>query len=575
MAEGRQCGCYSEYLSLFGSIFEFVLSFYSRLYYNGRMAKKDSIDSLNEAQLRSLVESLMNQLSGQQDNINHLASELIIRDQAITARDQEITRRDHELRLQQQLLTWKETRIAQLSHEMAVLKRWKFGRSREGLSADQLSLLDETIDADLAGVELELDELREGIGEGLAGADDEKVARSPRQPRRAPLPAGLPRTDVHHEPQSTVCANAGCAAALERIGEDVSEKLDYTPGTFTVERHVRGKWVCRCCQTLVQAPVPAHIIDKGIPTAGLLAHVLVAKYADHLPLARQEHIFARAGVPIARSTLAQWVGQCGVQLQPVVDALREEVLAHRVLHADETPVQMLKPGAGKTHRAYLWAYATGQHERLKAVVYDFCESRAGANASEFLQHWRGALMVDDYAGYKQVLKSPGVTELGCLAHARRKFFDLHQAGGSAVATKALEYFDHIYSIERAVQERQGGQAERLWARQRHVAPVMQALHQWMLLQRQQVPDGTATAKALEYSLRRWQALTQFLQDGQLPLDNNHLERQIRPIAVGKHNWLFAGSLRAGQRAAAVMTLINSAKLNGLDGRQGVLAGHLL
>ena len=190
--------------------------------------------------------------------------------------------------------------------------------------------------------------------------------------------------DQHHEPESTTCTTEGCGCTLKRIGEDVSEKLDYTPGLFTVERHIRGKWACAKCQTLTQAPVPAQIIDKGIPTAGLLAQVLVAKYADHLPLYRQEGIFARAGMALPRSTLAQWVGVCGVQLQPLVDALKTEILSHAVLHADETPVAMLKPGNKKTHRAYLWAYAPGAFENLKAVVYDFCESRSGAHARSFL-----------------------------------------------------------------------------------------------------------------------------------------------------------------------------------------------
>jgi transposase len=203
-----------------------------------------------------------------------------------------------------------------------------------------------------------------------------KTAAAPRQqPKRAALPAGLPRVDIHHEPDSTTC---GCGCQLKRVGQDVSEKLDYTPGVFTVEQHIRGKWACGNCETLIQAPVPAQIIDKGIPTAGLLAQVLVAKYSDHLPLYRQERIFGRSGVALPRSTLAQWVGVCGVQLQPLVDALKGEILRHSVLHADETPVEMLKPGKKKTHRAYLWAYAPGAFEDLKAVVYDFCESRAQA-----------------------------------------------------------------------------------------------------------------------------------------------------------------------------------------------------
>jgi transposase len=217
-----------------------------------------------------------------------------------------------------------------------------------------------------------------------------------------------------------VCA---CGCALKRIGEGVAEKLDYTPGVFTVHRHIRGKWACAKCQTLIQAPVAAHVIDKGIPTTGLLAQGLVAKYLDHQPLYRKEGIFARAGLAIPRSTLAQWVGACGVQLQPLVDALRQAMLERGVLHADETPVAMLVPRNGKTHRAYVWTYGTTSYDSLKAVIYDFAQSRAGENARRFLEGWRGKLVCDDFAGYKALFRD-GVTEVGCMAHARRKFHEL-------------------------------------------------------------------------------------------------------------------------------------------------------
>jgi transposase len=237
---------------------------------------------------------------------------------------------------------------------------------------------------------------------------------------------------------------------MKRIGEDVAEKLDYQPGVFSVERHVRGKWACAKCQTLIQAPVDAHIIDKGIPTAGLLAQVLVAKFADHLPLYRQEAIFGRAGVAIPRSTLGAWVGSCGVQLQPLVDALKVDILKHSVVHADETPVQMLKPGSGKTHRSYLWAYAAGAFEETRAVVYDFVRA-AGENAKTFLGDWRGSLVCDDFSGYKQLM-TQGITEVGCLAHARRKFFDLHASNKSQIAHSALEQIARVYDIEREIKE---------------------------------------------------------------------------------------------------------------------------
>ena len=284
-------------------------------------------------------------------------------------------------------LTFKQATIDKLTHENALLKRLKFAAQSERFSAEQRSLLDETLDADLQAVNDEIEQL----------TPTQTTPRHKEQPKRQVLPANLPRTDIHHEPDSTTCA---CGCQLKRIGEDVAEKLDYVPGVFSVERHIRGKWACAKCETLTQAPVDAHVIDKGIPTTGLLAQVLVAKFADHLPLYRQEAIFGRAGLAIPRSTLGAWVGSCGVQLQPLVDALKAEILSHSVVHADETPVQMLKPGNGKTHRAYLWAYAAGAFEDTRAVVYDFCESRAGENAKVFLGDWRGSLVCDDFSGYK-------------------------------------------------------------------------------------------------------------------------------------------------------------------------------
>jgi hypothetical protein len=312
--------------------------------------------------------------------------------------------------------------------------------------------------------------------------------------------------------------------------------------------------------------VAPHIIDKGIPTSGLLAQVLVAKFLDHLPLYRQEHIFERAGLAIARSTLAQWVGECGARLQPLVDALRAELLKHDVLHADETPVAMLKPGNGKTHRAYLWSYCTTRYNETKAVVFDFADSRAGQHARDFLglpgeDGWRGKLVCDDYSGYKQLL-TMGVTEAGCLAHARRRFFDLWANHKSAVAEEALKYFVQLYEVEREAQGLTPDERRRI--RQLKARPVADTLSQWLQLQRQKVPDGSATARAIGYSRGRWVALTRYVDDGDLPLDNNWVENQIRPIALGRNNWLFAGSLRAGERAAAVMSLVHSARLNGHD-----------
>jgi len=441
-----------------------------------------------------------------------------------------------------------QTLIEKLTHEIAQLKRFKFAKRSEQLSPDQVSLLDDLIDTDIAAIEAELEALKPA-----------RASTEVRQkPKRTALPPQFPRTLIHHEPDNSHCQ---CGCALKRIGEDVSEKLDYTPGTFTVERHIRGKWVCDQCETLIQAPVPAQIIDKGIPTAGLLAHVMIAKFADHLPLYRQESIFGRAGLVIARSTLAQWVGNCGVQLQPLVDALRDAVLAQHVIHADETPVSMLAPGEKKTHRAYVWAYATSQFSDVAAVVYDFSPSRAGEHARNFLQDWKGKLVCDDFGGYKASFEL-GVTEIGCMAHARRKFFELHATNKSQLAEQALRYIQLLYEIEHEVRDLEPDLRRRI--RQEKAVPVMDALHAWMITQRLLVHDGSAISKALDYSLKRWTALSRYLDDGAVPIDNNWAENQIRPWALGRKNWLFAGSLRSGKRAAAIMSLIQSARLNGHD-----------
>ncbi len=437
-----------------------------------------------------------------------------------------------------------------LKHEMAILKRHKYARTSEALNPHQRSLLDEITQEDIAAIEEQLARHEQQL------QPDKRAEKN--RPKRAPLPPELPRRTIEHEPDSTRC---DCGCQLKRVGEDVSEKLDYIPGTFTVERHVRGKWVCDSCETLTQAPVPPQVIDKGIPTAGLLAQVLVAKYGDHLPLYRQEKIFARAGLEIARSTLADWVGRCGVALQPLLDGMRDELHQQSVLHADETPVAMLSPGKKKTHKAYVWAYTSTSFSGMKAVVYDFAPSRSGENARQFLQDWHGKLVCDDYSGYKASF-GERITEIGCMAHARRKFFDLHVANQSTLAEYALDQIGLLYRIEK--QANHLSEDERLHVRQTQSKPILDELHEWLIRQRQQVPDGSGTARAIDYSLKRWEALTRYCDDGAVPIDNNRVENQIRPWAIGRNNWLFAGSLRSGQRAANVMSLIQSAKLNGHD-----------
>jgi len=283
---------------------------------------------------------------------------------------------------------------------------------------------------------------------------------------------------------------------------------------------------------------------------------------DHLPLYRLEQIAARSQVPLARSILAEWVGRVGVSLQPLVDRLSDLLRERRVLHADETPVPQLDPGQGKTKKAYLWAYRSNDLETESPIlVFDYQPGRHGAHVRNFLAGWQGHLMVDDYADYK-ALFTQGVIELGCVAHARRKFFDLYAANQSKIAGEALRRIGELYDVERKAHGMV--ETERLLLHQTEAKPKLEALHTWLIRTRVTVADGSGTAKALDYSIKRWSALVRYADSGLLPIDNNPVENAIRPIAIGKKNWLFAGSERAGKRAAAIQTLLGTAKLNGLD-----------
>jgi transposase len=460
----------------------------------------------------------------------------------------------------------KDVKIAALTHELAYYKRIRFSTKSEALAPLQRDVFEETWNTDISAIEAEVEQLRDDL-------PGDTVAR-PKRSRagRQPLPAHLPRIEHRHEPELCTCGH--CGRDLVKIGEDVTEQLDVEPAKFFVHRHIRPQYACRACETITAAPIPPAVIDGGLAAVGLLTWVMIGKFLDHLPLYRLEQIAARDGVNLSRSTLADWVGHLGVALQPLADRLVWHLLQRDSLHADETPVPQLDPGSGKTKKAYLWAYRSNDLQPgPKIIVFDYQAGRSGRHAQQFLQHWQGHLLVDDYGGYKSLFAAirahpetqrrlEPCLELACWAHARRKFFDLFHANQSPLAQEALNRIALLYAIE--AEARAMAVEERKHLRCAKSLPALAAMHDWLQQTRLRTAPNSATIKAIDYSLKRWAALTRYAETGDLPIDNNPVENAIRPIALGKKNWLFAGSERAGQRAAAIQTLLGTAKLNGLD-----------
>jgi len=517
------------------------------------------LTGLSPEAITTLAQRMLGRLREQQQHLQQRDERIAHQAGEIAQQASEIERKDAELR-------FKTAKLDKVNFELARLKAWKFGAKTEAMSAEQRRLFEETMAEDEASLLALLEQLQGKTAQGQA-RDDQR-----RRPKRQALPGNLRRVEHRHEPEDTTCPTPGCGRQMVRVGEDVSEKLDIVPAEFFVHRHVHGKWACKCCQVLVQEPVAAQIIDGGVPASGLVAHTLISRFVDHPPYYRQEAINARSGVHTPRSTLAQWSGRAGAALEPLYDVHKGFVLSVDVLHADETPVAMLDPGAGKTKKAYVWAYARGAFDPTPGVVYDFCPGRGAHYPIRFLgppregePGWRGTLVRDEYGAYDSVLdanKHPGRIAAGCLAHARRKFDELIKHNASVVAPEALRRIAEIYRVERELAGMSA--ADRLAARRQATEPLWKSLHAWLELERGKVPDGGATAKALDYSLKHWRALTRNLLDGDVPVDNNHLENQIRPWAMGRRAWLFTGSELAGQRAAVVMSLVQSAKLNGHD-----------
>lgn len=490
-----------------------------------------------------------------------------------------------------------EAKLARINQELtdAITKQQRlihrlFGQKSEGLTPKQTHLNQETALEDLALLEQVHDNFLANLSDDERAKlpaskpidTQEKGTQSetptkPKRQKRLVIPDNLDIHTIIHEPPSTTCE---CGCQMTQIGQDVQDKLGFKPKQFYRERHVYPKYTCRNAQChrekLVQAKTEPQIIDKSVATPELLAHILISKYADHLPLYRQSLIYQRSGVYLSDSTLADWVGRCGVQLVFLVNRLRQMILTQPILHADETPVKVLngygmKDAKGKLKQGYVWAYVTPKHSPIKAVVYDFAQGRGSEHPNAFLKGFKGKLICDGYNGYKPLF-GRGVIEVGCMAHARRKFHELHVTGQSLISIEALELFQSLYAVEREIDERfeknptpmpRDAQIVRQ-IRQQKAKPIADRLYAWLQQKRLGTTKNADITKAIEYCLKRWQALTRYLDDGNLPIDNNWAENQMRPWALGRKNWLFAGSLESGQRAASIMSLIQSARLNGLD-----------
>ena len=467
----------------------------------------------------------------------------------ITEREAALAARSTALEAAEARLIAQKLELEKLRFEIACLKRMKYGRSSEQL------------DAQITQMQLTLEDLEASLAE-----KPEHLRPVPKEPpvkpaRRA-LPAHLPREELVHE---NACTCPTCGGELRRLGEDVSEMIEYVPGRYKVIRHVRPKLTCAACQKIVQAAAPSRPIARGLAGPGFLAHVLVSKYADHLPLYRQSQIYAREGLDLDRSTLADWVGGASELLGPLVASLGRYVLAAKKLHGDDTPVPVLCPGRGTTKQGRLWTYVrddkpAGSIEPA-AVLFRYSPDRKGERPQAHLASFVGVLQADAYAGFDR-LYGERIQEAACWAHVRRKFYEIHVAHASPIAAVALDRIGRLYGIEAEIRGRPPD--ERREVRQARAGPELESLHAWWHATLTTLSKKSELAVAIRYALSRWTALTRYRDDGRLEIDNNAAERALRAVALGRKNWLFAGSDDGGERAATIYSLLGTAKLNNLD-----------
>lgn len=458
-------------------------------------------------------------------------------------------------------------RDAELAHLKLLVDKLKAQLARRG--REQYGASSEQLHAQLTLIAAEAPKAAPAAG---ATSTPHTKPRKPRRDQRH-LPDHLPReTQVHHPKGYTPeapCACGGCGGKLRQIGEDVAEQLEYVPGRFKVIRHVRPKLACVRCEGIFQAPAPSRPIERGLPGPALLAHVMVAKYCDHTPLYRQSRIYAREGVDIGRSTMVGWVGEGDALLAPLSAALARYTLGGGKVHADDTPVPVLDPGRGRTKTGRLWVYVRddrpcGSHDP-PAAWFRYSPDRGGQHPREHLQRYCGILQADAYAGYEKLYDSGRVVHAACMAHARRYYWDVYEAQKRApgtVAEQALQRIAKLYEIEADIRGRLPD--ERRAQRQQRAVPLLNDLHAWLSEMLARVSAKSDLAQAIGYTLTHWKALVRYCEDGRIEIDNNAAERALRGVGIGRKNYLFFGSDAGGERAAAIYSLVETAKLNGLD-----------
>ena len=481
----------------------------------------------------------------------------------------ELARKDIEIAANAAEIHAKSLHIEKLKMQLAVLRRARFGRSSEKLDRDieQLELLIGTLEEDAAA-----QDARAATTDPTTGSAPKSPAKIPerRQPVRRPLPEHLPRETVTHEP---ACTCPGCGGTIfSRIGQDEREVLEYVPSSFKVIQHVRPKLSCRSCETIVQAPMPSLPIERGRPGPGLIAHVLVAKFADHTPLHRQAVIYAREGVELDRATLADWVGKAEFLLAPLAEAIGRHVRAGCVLHADDTTVPVLAPGNGKTKTGRLWVAVRDERPWGSTVppasVYLYSTDRRGIHAQALLGTCRGFLHADGYTGFDRLYRpatpdgEPPLVEVACWSHARRQLYDVHHETASPIAMEAMQRIAALFAIESAIR----GQSpdRRAAARGEHAGPLLEQLKAFLETSLNRLSGKRSLAGALRYAISRWKALTRYVADGRLEMSNNAAERAMKPPVLGRKNYLFCGSDAGGQRAACFYTIIETCRMNDIN-----------